>query len=265
MAFEGWNDAAEAASGAVEYLLNTYENREIGSIRSDDYYDLQTARPIQCTTMGRRRIVWPQTTFYDVKISAQLRLVLGVGPEPNFHWKRYCAEVLRFAEDCDVDSVITLGSLFAECPHTRELPANIVDYSDPTVDDTAYSGPVGILTILGAAAAEMDFSSHSLWVSIPDYIGTEGCPEGSLKLLRQAGKLIHYVLNEAELAVQAKQWLAEAQMFVRYNDRLSEYVADLERRADEGILRDAIAPGTAKKLIFETEEFLRSLDNASGI
>ena len=52
-AFEGWNDAADAATAAVEHLEEVFHARTVGVIDPDDYYDFQVNRPERVA--GRRR------------------------------------------------------------------------------------------------------------------------------------------------------------------------------------------------------------------
>lgn len=68
-AFEGWNDAGQSATDVIRHLVATYESTEVRHIRCDGFYDYQVARPITCSIQGRRRILWPQTTFYDIAVS----------------------------------------------------------------------------------------------------------------------------------------------------------------------------------------------------
>ena len=51
-AFEGWNDAGEAASGAVDHLLEAWDGSGVAAIDPDDYYDFQVNRP---DGLARRR------------------------------------------------------------------------------------------------------------------------------------------------------------------------------------------------------------------
>ena len=44
-AFEGWNDAGDAASSAVEHLALMWDAEPLADIDSDDYYDFQVNRP----------------------------------------------------------------------------------------------------------------------------------------------------------------------------------------------------------------------------
>ena len=124
-AFEGWNDASQAATNVVRHLVSRYESQEVRHIDNEGFYDYQVARPMICSVQGRKRIIWPQTTFYDIAVSPMLHLLAQIAPEPNYRWEEYCRQTLRVAEDYDVSDVITLGSMFDECPHTRPLPLDI--------------------------------------------------------------------------------------------------------------------------------------------
>ena len=61
-AFEGWNDAADAASSAVDHLMRVWNARVVGAIDPDEFYDFQVNRPMVGTDpAGHRRITWPGT------------------------------------------------------------------------------------------------------------------------------------------------------------------------------------------------------------
>ncbi|MCI1936406.1 MAG: PAC2 family protein [Bifidobacteriaceae bacterium] len=259
-AFEGWNDASEAASDAVKHLINRYDSRIIGHIDSDDYYDLQVARPMLCTVLGHKRIVWPQTTLYQARVSEDTELILAIGPEPNTHWLDYCREILAIADEVEATKIISLGSMFADFPHTRALPTTVNDGSDLSVSDETYSGPIGIPTVLTMTAAQMGFDSDSIWVSIPEYLGADDCPEGSLRLLERLSGLLDVSLDVEDVSRRARRWKADAQMLVRYNDMLAHYVHQLEEQTDESESNTLMSAQKAQQLVQETEAYLQSLD-----
>ena len=65
-AFEGWNDAADAASGAIEHLEREWSSRPFAAIDPEDYYDYQVNRPTVRLVDGMtRRIEWPTRTARD--------------------------------------------------------------------------------------------------------------------------------------------------------------------------------------------------------
>ena len=60
--FEGWNDAGEAATGAVNHLSTAWDTKAVGEIDPEDFYDFQVTRPVMEVTDGKTdRLVWPTT------------------------------------------------------------------------------------------------------------------------------------------------------------------------------------------------------------
>ena len=63
-AFEGWNDAADASTAAVEHLEQMWDARPVSEMDPEEFYDFQVNRPIVSLTEGEtRRIEWPTTRF----------------------------------------------------------------------------------------------------------------------------------------------------------------------------------------------------------
>lgn len=147
-------------------LVKRYESREIRHIKCDDFYDYQVARPMLCHVSGRTNLIWPQTTFYDITLDAGKRIYAQIALEPNYRWKEYCSRSLAIADELDVNRIITLGSMFSDCPHTRPLPIAVSDGDCQCEGDRSYNGPVGIPTVLDVAAAQQGFAHSSMWVSI---------------------------------------------------------------------------------------------------
>lgn len=129
-AFSGWNDACQAATNAIHQLIDAYDAREVRHISCEGYYDYQVSRPTLCRVNGHARIVWPQTTFYDIPLSPTRHCLVMLAPEPNYRWREYCRESLHIAEELGVNRIITLGSMFADCVHTRPLPIGVCDDMD---------------------------------------------------------------------------------------------------------------------------------------
>ena len=221
-AFEGWNDANQAATNVIRHLVSRYESQEVRHIDNEDFYDYQVARPMICSVQGRKRIIWPRTTFYDIAVSPVLHLLAQIAPEPNYRWKEYCTQTLHIAEDYGVNDVITLGAMFDECPHTRPLPM-------------------------------------SMWVSVPHYSANAECMQGTLELLRALSVTIGYPLAEGDLIRKAAQWRAQADELVA-STHTGDYLARLERDYDLDAQAKRIASNgmpACEELIREAESFLR--------
>jgi predicted ATP-grasp superfamily ATP-dependent carboligase len=134
------------------------------------------------------------------------------------------------------------------------------DGADLSVDNETYSGPVGIPTVLTMTAAQMGFDSDSVWVSIPEYLGGDDCPEGSARLLERLAALLNTPIDMEDITKRARRWKADAQMLVRYNDVLANYVHQLEQQADQSATNTLMSSQKARQLVAETEAYLQSLE-----
>ena len=130
VAFTGWNDAAEGASGALEHLLSAWREKDddvvpqlIADVEAEDFYDFQVNRPqVSIDDSSIRSITWPGTQVFGLAIPSMKRdLVIVTGVEPSMRWKKFTSDLLDLADDLEVSLVITLGSLLADSPHTRPI------------------------------------------------------------------------------------------------------------------------------------------------
>ncbi|MDF7641646.1 PAC2 family protein [Bifidobacterium sp. ESL0784] len=278
-AFEGWNDASQAATNVIRHLVATYESREIRHIRTDSYYDLQSARPMICHVTGQPRIIWPQTTFYEITIAPEIHVYAQIAPEPNYRWIDYCRNSLRIADELDVSEIVTLGSMFADCPHTRPLPVEesalrrgessirgggVKDSQNHGKNDNPYDGPVGIPTVLDLLADQEGFNTNSMWVSVPQYLAGDECPQGTLQILQRLSQMLGVQLNDGTLPKQAVTWKAQADVLANCNDDLKHYIHHLEAKYDLDQQIDKLSNGVVPQgdqIAQEAEEFLSHIEN----
>lgn len=93
VAFEGWNDAAESASGAAKFICEKLDADVVATVDPEDYYDFQFTRPnVAMDSDGNRQITWPSTDFCSpgVEIAATnqalARIHVLLGTEPSRRW-----------------------------------------------------------------------------------------------------------------------------------------------------------------------------------
>jgi proteasome assembly chaperone (PAC2) family protein len=218
---------------------------------------------MMCHVTGRARILWPQTTFYDITVDDDTHIYAQIAPEPNYRWLDYCRESLHIAEEFEIDKIITLGSMFADCPHTRPLPLDVSDRGCQCDMDREYNGPVGLTTVLDSSAAEQGFDTSSLWVSVPQYLGSDECAQGTLQMLDSLSCVLGVDLDRGDLQKRAAVWRSQAEVLTRCNDDLADYVARLEREYDLKVNAKKVGDfGTpqAEQLVQETEAFLKNID-----
>lgn len=142
-AFEGWNDAGDAASDALEHLDVIWEAETIVEIDDEAYYDYQVNRPVIRQIDGvTRELVWPSMRISHCRPPGSDRdIVLMHGVEPNMRWRTFCAELLAIADKLNVDTVVILGALLADTPHTRPVPVSGAAYSPSRRSSSASRRP----------------------------------------------------------------------------------------------------------------------------
>ena len=141
-AFEGWNDAGDAASGAVRYLIDRYNGELVADIDPEDFFDFTSTRPqAEIDDDGVRHIVWPTTEVYSASLPGEAGdALLLIGTEPQLRWRTYAGELTELAVAQGAGLCVTLGALLAEIPHTRPTP--IVGTADtPPGVTRAAAGP----------------------------------------------------------------------------------------------------------------------------
>ena len=262
-AFEGWNDAADAASGLVDHLLEQWKAEVIGAIDPEEFYDFQVNRPIIGTDHnGHRRLTWP-TTRIAVARPAELDrdVILVRGIEPNMKWRQFCAEVLAACDDLGAELVITLGALLADTPHTRPIPvtgtASEPDLVDRLrIEQSTYEGPTGIVGVFNDACTQLDIPSVSYWAAVPHYVAQPPCPKATLALLGQLEELLEAPMPLGDLPEDAKAWERGVDELAGEDEDIADYVRALEETRDTADLPEASGEAIAR----EFERYLKRRD-----
>ncbi|MCW2501137.1 MAG: hypothetical protein JWN87_2813 [Frankiales bacterium] len=262
-AFEGWNDAGDAATDAVEHLGEVWGAMDVAALDPDDYYDFQVNRPTVALEDGTtRRITWPTTRFMVCRLPAAERdLVLVRGVEPNMRWRGFCEQIVAIAAELGVAQVVTLGALLADSPHTRPVPVSGTS-SDPGLasrlglEHSRYEGPTGIVGVLQDACEKAGLPAVSFWAAVPHYVAQPPCPKATIALLRRVEDLLDVAVPLAELPEQARAWERQVDELAAEDSDVAEYIASLEEREPEEDLPEASGEAIAK----EFERFLRRQD-----
>jgi hypothetical protein len=264
-AFEGWNDAGGAASGALEHLNEVWGASLVSELDPEDYHDFQVNRPsVTPDADGRRVVAWPTTTV-SVADLADRRVVLVHGIEPSFRWKSYCRELLDLADELEVRTVVTLGALLADVPHTRPIPISATTESDGLqavldVEPSTYEGPTGIVGVLQHEAAARGFQSVSLWAAVPHYVANPPSPKATLAVLARVEELVGAAVPLGELPEDAEAWQHGVDELAGEDAEIAEYVHQLEEAKDAADLPEASGEAIAR----EFERYLRRRDPGAG-
>jgi proteasome assembly chaperone (PAC2) family protein len=239
-AFKGWNDAGEAATAALSYIGGSFETREVAEIDPEEYYDFTAVRPTVRLTEGDvRKIEWPENKIAVAPVQgADGDLVLFQGVEPSLRWKRFTDEVIGVARELGVGTVITLGALLADVPHSRPVAITGIT-SDETLierlgfEPPSYEGPTGIVGVLQRACADAGIPAVSLWASVPHYVAASPNPKVALALVRAFEGATTLAVDGAELEEAAEDYERQVTAAVASDPEVKAFVERLETAMDE--------------------------------
>ena len=273
IAFGGWSDAGEAATGVIGHLLATL-NGDIepaeftpplmAEIDSEDFYDFQVNRPlIFLDSSMARNLTWPGVQIFGQRNPVGDRdFILVRGVEPSMRWRTFANELLDLADDCEVELIITLGSMLADTPHTRAIPVAATGAHPDTaqrlgVEVSRYEGPTGILAVIQDGAIRRGIDAVALWAAIPHYANASPSPKATLALVNELEDFLEISVPQGPLPELAAQWEALISEMVKEDSDLEEYVKSLEESKDSA----EIGEDSGEELAREVERFLRRQNN----
>jgi hypothetical protein len=260
VAFEGWNDAGDAATGAVEHLELIWNATPLAALDPEDYYDFQVNRPSVSLVGGvSRRIEWPTTRISVARPPDSERdVVLIRGIEPNMRWRGFCEELIELCQELGVGTVVALGALLADTPHTRPTPVSGSAYDSESaekwgLDTSRYEGPTGILGVFQDACVQSGLPAISFWAAVPHYVSHPPAPRATVALLQRVEEVLEIPVPLGALPAQADEWLKKVDEMAQEDAEVVEYVRSLEEAATESELSQASGDQIAR----EFERYLR--------
>ncbi|MDZ5143906.1 PAC2 family protein [Microbacterium testaceum] len=260
-AFDGWNDAGEAASAAAAMLRADVEYEVVHTVDPELYFDYQYTRPqVGLDAEGRRTLSWPEATLLrPVERSDEAEIWLLVGVEPARAWQAFAAEFIDVALREDVSGFLALGSMMSDVPHTR--PISVFAGSDNEavrqslgLERSLYEGPVGILSAIGHVSETVGIPTASLWASVPHYVaGHTPSPKATLALLEKLESVTGIAVPRGDLENESRLWEASIDAAAADDDEMSEYIRQLEQTRDTWDSPEASGDAIAQ----EFERYLR--------
>jgi predicted ATP-grasp superfamily ATP-dependent carboligase len=238
-AFQGWNDAGDAASSAVSFLASALDANRFARVDSEEFYDFQTNRPlVQFDKGNQREIVWPTVEVFEARAPRAPRdLVLVQGIEPSMRWRAFSSHLIDLAEALGVQVVVSLGALLGDVPHTRPVAMSGFA-SDPALVErlgmpsSSYEGPTGIVGVLHSACTGAGLPSASLWAAVPHYVAAASNPKAALALLRRLEGLIGVSVDVSELESAAADYERQVGLAVQSDPDIQAFVERLEQAAE---------------------------------
>jgi len=256
-AFEGWNDAGEAASGVIDHLADTYDTGLVSALDPEDYYDFQVNRPtVSQDEDGHKILEWPTTEILVAHLPERDLVLIG-GPEPSFHWRDYAGKVMDSIRVANPELVVLLGALITDTPHSRPVPV-AATAGDPRLAEelglgpSDYEGPTGILGVLANECETAGIPTVTMWASVSHYVAEPPNPKATLALLARLEEVLNTALDSGDLIQRAETWMEQVDELVGSDPDIARYIAALEERRDE----ETPAP-TGETIAAEFERYLK--------
>lgn len=238
-AFSGWNDAADAASDAVRWLVRACNARPFATLDIEEYLDFQAARPtVELVDGVVRTVNWPSLSLSAGSLPAGGRdLVLLLGVEPNLKWPSFCDDIIDVARKTNCEMIVTLGALLGDTPHTRPIKCtgsatDEVLAARLGMQRSRYEGPTGIVGVLHDSVRRAGFASASIWAPVPHYVATPPNPKATRAMLDRLGDLLDLGLDLTDLDIASSAWERSVSEVVAGDPDVSSYVERLETRYD---------------------------------
>lgn len=264
-AFEGWNDAGEAASMAMSFLHKTWKATEYAVLEAEEFFDFTVRRPqVKISKQDgetKRKIVWPSTLFSYARLDEIDRdVILVSGTEPSIRWHTFCRTVLEVAVRDSVELTITLGALLSDVAHTRPVPVIGAAYDAALASrlgllESNYEGPTGILGVLHSEMHSAGLDSAGFWAQVPFYVQSNPSPKAALSLIRNLSTALGFQADTGSLEKASEKYELDVNEAVDQDPELREQLTGLEQRMDAA---ETKIP-TGEELAAELEAYLRGL------
>jgi proteasome assembly chaperone (PAC2) family protein len=265
VAFAGYFDAALAATGAVDHLVEHTGATRLAHIDSDRFFDAQQVRPQVTLEDGvTRKITWPENVVHANESTAVGReLVLLSGIEPHYHWRDFAGLLIDVATTTAAQVIVTLGSTAAQTPHTRLPIVHASSTNEVLAQRFGLARPryQGITGIVGVLHAELDaraIPAISMQVGVPHYASGAPNPKAAMALLRNLEHVTGIPTGHSAMADEVTAWERMVDEAIAESPEAAAYVPELEARYDR---QAAAAIPSSEDLAAEFERYLRELED----
>ncbi len=254
-AFDGWVDAGSAATTALAILAD--DGAAVATFDADLLFDYRARRPPLEIVDGRlTELTWPSLVLRRTRLDERDLLVL-VGPEPDYRWQAFTADMIELAGRLGVAQWISLGAIPAAVPHTRQVPIIGTEAMPGLLRGDVAAGPAGTLRVPSAlvSALEIEVAAAGIpalgyFAQVPHYVSGPYAT-AALELLKALGNHLGATIPARELEEEARELRARLDTAAGLDETTRAYVERLEAMYDEQRLP------SGDDLISDIERFLR--------
>ena len=257
--FDGWVDAAEAASRAVAQVAG--DAAEVASFDPDAVFDYRSRRPVLDVQDGRlSELRWPELTIRHTRVERR-DLLIFAGAEPDLRWDELATDAVELVRRLNVTEWVSLGAVPGAVAHTRPVPVMATASEDGLLDEPA--GPEGLLRVPSAALSVLEMAvtragtpAVGFYAQVPPYASI-GYAAASVALVQRLARHLGVAIDVQPLLDEQREQHARYDAAVAGDAMLRETVSRLESAAGD-VESEQLPSGD--DLAREIERFLRRRD-----
>lgn len=261
--FDGWVDAAEAASRAVGQVAG--DATVVATFDPDAIFDYRSRRPVLDVQDGRlSELQWPELAIRHARIDGRDLLILS-GPEPDLRWQELAADAVALVQRLNVTEWVSLGSVPGAVAHTRPVTVMATASQDGLLDEPA--GPEGLLRVPSAALSVLEMAvteagtpAVGFYAQVPPYASI-GYAAASIALVQRLSRHLGIPIDIEPLLAEEREQHARYDAAVAGDAMLRETVSRLESAAGD-VEAEQLPSGD--DLAREIERFLRRQDGGEN-
>src|SRR5256885_4073920 len=284
-ALAGLNDAADAATTAIKFLIDRWNPTKIAEIDIEDFFVFTETRPtIRYVDGIQRTIIWPSSQFLAYQApDLSHDIILYLGAEPQLKWKTFSKTFLEVSKHFKVSELVLLGALLADIPHSIAVPitgtssnADLKErLKEMDIHSSRYEGPTGMIGVLQDSFRRAAIPAASIWAAASHYLAATPNIKVTSALLTYLNTYMSFGLDLSDIQTDAIRFEEQISTLVARDPEASAYVRKLEEQVtgstnaddDEDDEDDAVSNSdrttstgplpSAESLIRGVEELLR--------
>ena len=261
--FDGWVDAAEAASRAVGQVAG--EATVVATFDPDAVFDYRSRRPVLDVQDGRlTELQWPELTIRHARVDRRDLLIFS-GAEPDLRWQELATDAVALVRRLNVAEWVSLGAVPGAVAHTRPVPVMATASQDGLLDEPA--GPEGLLRVPSAALSVLEMAvteagtpAVGFYAQVPPYASI-GYAAASIALVQRLSRHLSIRIDVESLLAEEREQHARYDAAVAGDAMLRETVSRLESAAGD-VESEQLPSGD--DLAREIERFLRRQDGGEN-
>ena len=266
MVLDGWVDAGFGAATAIAAILSEMKTETLATFQGDELIDQRARRPrLRIDDGVRAGISWPELQVLVGRDRIGSGVALLIGPEPDYRWRPFTAEVVALARELDVRLVVSLGAFPNATPHTRPIKL-AATASEPElarrvgVVRGSIEVPAGIGEVIGEACVEAGIPSVGLWARVPHYVAAMPFAPAALALVEGLCAISGLVIGTDGLERSAEEARRQVDDLIAQSPDHVAMVRQMEEHFDSGgetILDLEGELPTGDEIASELERYLR--------